>query len=44
VREPFALSFDYGRIVAGSKVPLALNSAAPKRGDDRFYASVQLRF
>lgn len=43
-REPFALSMDYGRIISGSKVPLALNSAAPKRGDDRFYVNLSLRF
>jgi hemolysin activation/secretion protein len=44
VREPFVVSFDYGRIVWGSKVPLTVNSAAPKSGDDRFYVSLQLRF
>lgn len=44
VKEPFALSLDYGRIVMGSKVPLTVNSAAPKSGDDRFYVSLQLRF
>ncbi|WP_048439035.1 ShlB/FhaC/HecB family hemolysin secretion/activation protein [Caenimonas sp. SL110] len=43
-KEPFAVSLDYGRIIAGSKVPLAFNSAAPKRGDDRFYVNLSLRF
>ncbi len=43
-REPFAISMHYGRIIGGSKVPLAFNSAAPKRGDDRFYVNLSLRF
>jgi hemolysin activation/secretion protein len=41
---PFALSMDYGRIAVGSRVGLAFNSAAPKKGDDRFYVSAQVRF
>jgi hemolysin activation/secretion protein len=44
VREPFAVSMDYGRIFLGSKVPLSTNSAAPKSGDDRFYVTLQVRF
>ncbi|MBC7602821.1 MAG: ShlB/FhaC/HecB family hemolysin secretion/activation protein [Ramlibacter sp.] len=44
VAEPFALSADYGRLIHGSKVPLGLNSAAPKRGDDRFYVNLSVRF
>lgn len=44
VREPFAVSMDYGRIVMGSRVPLTLNSASPKSGDDRFYVNLQVRF
>jgi len=43
-KEPFAVSLDYGRLVTGSRVTLALNSAAPKRGDDRFYVNLSLRF
>ena len=43
-REPLGVSMDYGRIVKGSRVPLALNSAAPKRGDDRFYVNLSMRF
>jgi hemolysin activation/secretion protein len=39
-----AVSLDYGRVFAGSRVDPLFNSAAPKQGDDRFYASVQLRF
>ena len=40
----FAVSLDYGRIVMGSRVALAFNSTAPRRGDDRFYVNVQYRF
>jgi len=40
----FTLSMDYGRIVMGSRIPTAVNSTAPKRGDDRFYVSAQFRF
>jgi hemolysin activation/secretion protein len=41
---PFGLSADYGRLISGSKVPLTLNSAAPKRGDDRFYVNLSVKF
>lgn len=44
VREPFAASLDYGRLVNSSKVPPALNSASPQRGDDRVYVNVSVRF
>ncbi|NPC57159.1 ShlB/FhaC/HecB family hemolysin secretion/activation protein [Caenimonas soli] len=43
-KEPFAVSLDYGRLVKGSRVPLALNSAAPQQGDDRFYVNLSMRF
>ena len=43
-KDSLAVSVDYGRIVAGSRVSLAANSAAPKNGDDRFYVSLQVRF
>lgn len=43
-REPFSMSLDYGRLLNGSKVPLAINSASPQRGDDRFYINLSLRF
>jgi len=39
----FAASLDYGRIVTGSRVPLTLNSASPRRGDDRLYLNVSWR-
>jgi hemolysin activation/secretion protein len=44
VKDWFSLSLDYGRIVLGSKVDPAFNSAAPKKGENRFYASAQVRF
>lgn len=44
VREPFAASLDYGRLLNSSKVPLALNSASPQRGDDRVYVNLSMRF
>jgi hemolysin activation/secretion protein len=40
----FAASLEYGRIVRGSRVPLTINSSAPKEGDDRFYVTVSVRF
>jgi hemolysin activation/secretion protein len=40
----FAAALDYGRIVLGSRVPLAANANAPRRGDDRVYVTVSLRF
>lgn len=40
----FAASADYGRIVLGSKVPLNVNAAAPKRGDDKLYINLSVRF
>jgi hemolysin activation/secretion protein len=39
-----AVALDYGHLFLGSRVDPAFNSAAPKRGDDRFYVNVQLRF
>lgn len=41
---PFSLTADYGRLIKGSRVPLAFNSAAPQKGDDRFYVNVSVRF
>lgn len=43
-KETVVLAFDYGRIVTGSGVDPAFNSAAPRDGEHRFYASAQLRF
>jgi hemolysin activation/secretion protein len=39
-----AASADYGRIVVGSRMPHAFNSAAPQRGDDRFYLNFAVKF
>ena len=44
VRGNYSLSADYGRIVNGSRVSRALNSEAPRRGDDRFYLNLGVRF
>jgi hemolysin activation/secretion protein len=44
VREPFAVSADYGRLFLGSKIPLTLNSASPQKGDDRFYVNLSVHF
>lgn len=44
LKDPVAVSLDYGRIVVGSRIDPAFSSAAPKKGDDRFYVNVQLRF
>lgn len=41
---PFALTADYGRVLTGSRVPPAISSAAPQKGDDRFYVSASVRF
>ncbi len=40
----WTVSADYGYIVLGSRVPLTVNSAAPKKGDDRFYLNLSVRF
>jgi hemolysin activation/secretion protein len=43
-RGPFSAAADYGYIVDGSKVPLAFNASAPKRGDDRFYITLTVKY
>ncbi|MFC5498352.1 ShlB/FhaC/HecB family hemolysin secretion/activation protein [Caenimonas terrae] len=40
----YAVALDYAYILSGSRVPLSLNSAAPQRGDDRFYINLSVRF
>jgi hemolysin activation/secretion protein len=40
----FGASLDYGRLVQGSRVPLALNSSSPQDGDDRFHINLSYRF
>ena len=44
VKEPFAVTADYGRLLNSSRVPLTLNSASPQRGEDRFYVNLSVRF
>ncbi|MDP3139306.1 MAG: ShlB/FhaC/HecB family hemolysin secretion/activation protein [Burkholderiaceae bacterium] len=39
-----SISADYGRIVKGSRVPLAINSAAPQKGDEKLYLNISVRF
>ncbi len=39
-----AVNADYGRLISGSKLPLATNSSAPQRGDDRLHLSISVRF
>lgn len=43
VRGPFSLAIDYGTLVLGSRVPLAVNSGSPRKGDDRFYITLAWR-
>jgi len=44
VKDTFALSLDYGRIIVGSRIDPSFNSAAPKKGNQRFYVSALVRF
>jgi hemolysin activation/secretion protein len=41
---PFSVTADYGRVISGSGVPLSINSAAPRRGDDKLYLNLAVRF
>ncbi len=41
---PFSLTADYGRLITGSSVPLSINSAAPRQGDDKLYLNLSVRF
>ena len=43
-RGNFAASAEYGRVVKGSRVPLALNAESPQRGDDKVYVNLAIRF
>ncbi len=40
----FAVSADYGRIITGSVVPLAVNSSSPQKGDDKIHLNLSVRF
>lgn len=39
-----SLSADYGRLLAGSKLPQATNSNAPVKGDDKLHLTMSIRF
>lgn len=41
---PFSVTADYGRLLTSSRVPLSVNAASPRRGDDRFYVNLAVRF
>lgn len=41
---PLVASVEYGRLVAGSRVPLALNASSPQNGDDKLYVNIGIRF
>lgn len=44
VQNVFFVSLDYGRIVAGSAVPLSSNANAPQKGSDKLHMNVSMRF
>jgi hemolysin activation/secretion protein len=39
-----SLSADYGRLLTSSKLPLATNSNAPQKGDDKLHLTLSVRF
>jgi hemolysin activation/secretion protein len=39
-----SLSADYGRLLSSSKLPLATNSSAPQKGDDKLHLTLSVRF
>jgi hemolysin activation/secretion protein len=41
---PVTASLDYARLVDGSSVSQAFNSAAPRKGDERLYVNLSVRF
>jgi hemolysin activation/secretion protein len=41
---PFAFTVDYGRLLNSSNVPLSVNGASPRRGDERVYVNLSVRF
>ncbi|MBC5781739.1 ShlB/FhaC/HecB family hemolysin secretion/activation protein [Ramlibacter sp. USB13] len=44
VRGKLVATADYGKLFRGSRVPLALNSGSPQKGDDRLYVTLGIRF
>jgi hemolysin activation/secretion protein len=39
-----SLSAEYGRLLTSSKLPLATNSSAPQKGDDKLHLNLSVRF
>ncbi len=39
-----SVSADYGRLITSSKLPLATNSSAPQKGDDKLHITLSVRF
>lgn len=39
-----AFTADYGRLIRGSAIPLAVNSGAPQRGEDKLHLNLSVRF
>jgi hypothetical protein len=39
-----SISAEYGRLLTSSKLPLATNSSAPQKGDDKLHVNFSLRF
>ncbi len=39
-----SVSADYGRLLSSSKLPLATNSSAPQKGDDKLHLTFSVRF
>lgn len=42
-RGNFSFTADYGRLLLGSRVPLAVNPSSPQRGDSRLYVTATYR-
>jgi hemolysin activation/secretion protein len=39
-----SINADYGRLLSSSKLPLATNSSAPQKGDDKLHLTMSVRF
>lgn len=39
-----SVNAEYGRLLTGSKLPLATNSSAPQKGDDKLHLNISMRF
>ncbi|NJS36319.1 MAG: hypothetical protein HC765_07640 [Brachymonas sp.] len=40
----FSINAEYGRLLNSSKLPLAANSSAPQKGDDKLHINLSVRF